>query len=69
VPEGIYGYASDKLDQAHNSYQRNTYKGIRLVSDDYSLYYAVWCTNEKEFYDLKVCEPLVTTGASKESKP
>lgn len=54
VPEGIYGYASDKLDQPHNSFQRNTYKAIRLVSDDYSLYYAVWCTNEKEFYDLKV---------------
>ncbi|CAG7977881.1 unnamed protein product [Penicillium salamii] len=53
VPEGIYGYASDKLDQPHNSYQRNTYKAIRLVSDDYSLYYAVWCTNEQEFYDLK----------------
>ncbi|CAI7597267.1 unnamed protein product [Penicillium viridicatum] len=53
VPEGIYGYASDKLDQPHNSYQRNTYKGIRLVANDYSLYYAVWCTNEKEFFDLK----------------
>ncbi|KAJ5422872.1 Alkaline phosphatase-like alpha/beta/alpha [Penicillium cf. griseofulvum] len=53
VPEGIYGYASDKDDQQHNSYQRNTYKGIRLVADDYSLYYSVWCTNEKEFFDLK----------------
>ncbi|KAJ5493578.1 Alkaline phosphatase-like alpha/beta/alpha, partial [Penicillium fimorum] len=53
VPEGIYGYASDKLGQTHNSYQKNTYKGIRLVADDYSLYYAVWCINEKEFFDLK----------------
>jgi hypothetical protein len=37
----IEGYASDKVDQSHNSYQRNTYKGIRLVADDYSLYYSV----------------------------
>ncbi|KAJ5099938.1 hypothetical protein N7532_006939 [Penicillium argentinense] len=53
VPEGIYGYASDKLQQPHNSYQRNTYKGIRLIAEDYSLYYSVWCTNEKEYFNLK----------------
>lgn len=54
VPEGIYGYASDKQGEPGNSYNDNTYKGIRLISDDYSLYYAVWCTNEVEFYNLKV---------------
>jgi len=54
VPEGIYGYASNKLNEVGNSYKNNTYKGIRLVSDSYSLYYAVWCTNEKELYNLKV---------------
>lgn len=32
----------------------NTYKGLRLVGDDYSIYYSVWCTNEAEFYDVKV---------------
>ncbi|OQD78142.1 hypothetical protein PENDEC_c001G01799 [Penicillium decumbens] len=53
VPEGIYGYASDKDNQVGNSYQNNTYKGVRLISDDYSLYYSVWCTNELEFYNLK----------------
>ncbi|KAJ5912375.1 hypothetical protein N7504_001258 [Penicillium tannophilum] len=53
VPEGIYGYASNKLNEVGNSYKNNTYKGIRLVSDNYSLYYAVWCTNEKELYNLK----------------
>ncbi|KAF4307599.1 Arylsulfatase [Botryosphaeria dothidea] len=31
----------------------NTYKGLRLVGDDYSIYYSVWCTNEAEFYDVK----------------
>ncbi|KAJ6151757.1 hypothetical protein N7470_006885 [Penicillium chermesinum] len=30
----------------------NTYKGLRIVSDDYSLYYSVWCTNEHELYDM-----------------
>ncbi|KIW98608.1 uncharacterized protein Z519_00269 [Cladophialophora bantiana CBS 173.52] len=36
-----------------NYYLNNTYKGLRLVSEGYSLYYAVWCTNETEFYDPK----------------
>ena len=43
-----------ELQQPHNSYEDNTYKAIRLHSDDYSLYYSVWCSNEKEFFDLKV---------------
>jgi hypothetical protein len=30
------------------------------VSDDYSLYYSVWCTNDQEFYNLKV-RTLITT--------
>lgn len=30
----------------------NTYKALRIVSDDYSLYYSVWCTNEHELYDM-----------------
>lgn len=54
VPEGIYGYISNQTDQADNAYNGNTYKGLRLVSDDYSFYYAVYCNNEREFYDLKV---------------
>lgn len=61
VPEGIYGYASNKLNEVGNSYKNNTYKGIRLVSDNYSLYYAVWCTNEKELYNLKVGHLLKST--------
>ena len=30
----------------------NTYKGLRIVADDYSLYYSVWCTNEHELYNM-----------------
>ncbi|KAH7323160.1 sulfatase [Stachybotrys elegans] len=29
-----------------------TYKSVRLISDDYNLYYSVWCTNEHELYDM-----------------
>ena len=47
LPEGKYGA------EIHE-YPNNTYKALRLVGDDYSLYYSVWCTGEKEYYDLKV---------------
>ncbi|KAL4806255.1 alkaline-phosphatase-like protein [Aspergillus unguis] len=53
VPEGIYGYMSNRTGQANNSYEGNTYKGLRLHSDNYSFYYSVWCHNEREFFDLK----------------
>ena len=37
----------------------NTYKALRIIGDDYNLYYSVWCTNEHELYDLKVgTQPL-----------
>jgi N-acetylglucosamine-6-sulfatase len=57
VPVGLYGGRADKNREAgvwENIYPNNTYKGLRLVADDYSLYYSVWCTNETELYDLKV---------------
>ena len=33
----------------------NTYKGVRIVHEDYDLYYSAWCNNEHELYNLKVC--------------
>ncbi|EGP88164.1 uncharacterized protein MYCGRDRAFT_40096 [Zymoseptoria tritici IPO323] len=30
----------------------NTYKALRLIGEGYNLLYTVWCTGEKEFYDL-----------------
>ncbi|KAG9593354.1 Arylsulphatase, partial [Aureobasidium melanogenum] len=49
LPEGKFGIA-----EPHGglSYPNNTYKALRLVSANYSLYYSVWCTGEHEFYDL-----------------
>ena len=32
----------------------STYKAVRIVGDDYGWYYAVWCTNSHELYDMKV---------------
>ncbi|KAL2818147.1 alkaline-phosphatase-like protein [Aspergillus cavernicola] len=61
VPEGIYGYWSNQTDQPGNSFRDNTYKGLRLFSDDYSLYYSVWCIGGREFYNLKD-DPLQTVN-------
>ncbi|KAJ5814704.1 hypothetical protein N7474_006481, partial [Penicillium riverlandense] len=54
VPEGTMGRYSDD----HNpdwgfagAVRNNTYKGLRLIGDGYSLYYSVHCTGEREFYD------------------
>lgn len=32
----------------------NTYKGLRIEAEKYGFYYSVWCTNEKELYDMRV---------------
>jgi hypothetical protein len=42
IGEGTYG------DETPN----NTYKAVRVLSNEYNLYYAVWCNNEHELYDL-----------------
>lgn len=57
LPEGKWGRYGDELDHdigMTTAARNNTYKGLRVVGKDYSLYYSVWCTGEKEFYDLKV---------------
>jgi hypothetical protein len=41
---------SDELDVPAD----NTYKSVRLMGKDYNLYYSVWCTNERELYDMQV---------------
>jgi arylsulfatase A-like enzyme len=35
-------------------YFNNTYKGLRIEAENYGFYYSVWCSNEKELYDMKV---------------
>lgn len=55
VPEGHYGFRSDSRFEAgvmQNIYVNNTYRGLRVVAEGYSLYYSVWCTGERELYDM-----------------
>ena len=32
----------------------NTYKSARILSEEYNLYYSVWCDGGHELYDLSV---------------
>jgi arylsulfatase A-like enzyme len=55
--EGIYGYRGSTYDGGYhgrNLYLNNTYKSVRLVGKDYNLYYSVWCSNAREFYNVQV---------------
>jgi hypothetical protein len=59
IPEGKFGdYGNENMTDGFgfpaHAVGNNTYKGLRIVSDEYSLYYSVWCTNETELYDIKV---------------
>ncbi|KAI6784677.1 uncharacterized protein J7T54_006723 [Emericellopsis cladophorae] len=60
IPEGLWGSYGDAgmIDPGYGSQPsiavgNNTYKAVRVIGEGYSLYYAVWCTNETELYDLK----------------
>lgn len=35
-------------------FANNTYKSVRIIGEEYNLYYSVWCSNEHELYDLTV---------------
>ncbi|KAI5457457.1 alkaline-phosphatase-like protein [Mariannaea sp. PMI_226] len=50
IAEGDVGGFDGKGQRVARS---NTYKGLRIVHEDYNLYYSVWCNNEHELYDLK----------------
>jgi N-acetylglucosamine-6-sulfatase len=39
----------------------NTYKALRVIGQNYNLYYSVWCTNEHELYDMTVLPPSMKT--------
>lgn len=55
IPEGIYGdYGDGGKDHLLSAFRNNTYKGLRLIAEEYSLYYSVWCSGEREYYDVKV---------------
>ena len=45
---GIYSFFGP------GGYHNNTYYSVRIVGNGYNFYYSVWCTNEHEFYEMKV---------------
>lgn len=52
-----WGYASNE-GKVYDWYPKitlnNTYKSVRIASDSYNLLYQVWCSNERELYDLSM---------------
>lgn len=58
IPEGIYGkIGNDSIPEIGGlptAARNNTYKALRVIGEDYSFLYTVWCTGDSEFYDLHV---------------
>ena len=50
APYEVSGF-SDIASKVPNK-NENVYKGVRIFGDNYSYYYSVWCTNQRELYDM-----------------
>lgn len=55
-----WGFALAEGRYGKNVYWNNTYKALRLIGDNYNLYYSVWCSGEHELYNMTV-RPSHTT--------
>lgn len=61
IPEGRWGAYDDPDPPTPGqdwggylvSIRNNTYKGLRLVGENYNIYYSVWCTGDREYYDMR----------------
>ncbi|KAH0428072.1 arylsulfatase [Colletotrichum camelliae] len=62
--EGPWGYFGRNESFVFN----NTYKALRVVSNEYNLYYSVWCNNEHELYDLNTDPGQLKNLLHEESK-
>ncbi|KAK5123454.1 hypothetical protein LTR85_002492 [Meristemomyces frigidus] len=51
IPEGKLGTIRDDPVTGVSA-RNNTYKALRVVGEGYNLLYTVWCTGEREYYDL-----------------
>lgn len=55
--EGIYSPEGEGLEPSGGLIDvlgpNNTYKTVRVISDDFDIAYTVWCTNEHELYDMR----------------
>ncbi|KAJ6036000.1 hypothetical protein N7540_000279 [Penicillium herquei] len=43
-----------RLTVIETLHENNTYKAIRIAGPGYNIYYSIWCTNERELYDMSV---------------
>lgn len=50
ISEADYGFDGGDTKRIFN----NTYKAIRVVGEEYNLYYSIWCSNDHELYDMTV---------------
>ncbi len=50
------GDAGAPIGVSAHSYYNNTYKALRMYTNDYNLYYSTWCTGEREFFDMNADE-------------
>ncbi|KAF9366857.1 hypothetical protein BGX34_003957 [Mortierella sp. NVP85] len=56
------------MENSTGRYDTNTYKSVRLIGHGYNLLYTVWCTGEKEYYDL-VQDPFQVKNLYHKAKP
>ncbi|KAG0002188.1 hypothetical protein BGZ79_003439 [Entomortierella chlamydospora] len=55
------------LENATATFTTNSYKSVRLIGQGYNLLYTIWCTGEKEYYDL-VEDPFQVKNIYKHTK-
>ncbi|KAK8096984.1 Arylsulphatase [Apiospora kogelbergensis] len=69
-----WGFASNEgrlFDGYQRLYFNNTYKALRLAGMEHNLHYQVWCSNERELYDLATDPGQMTNlldGEAKDSR-
>ncbi|KAI1298327.1 hypothetical protein EDD11_006793 [Mortierella claussenii] len=61
-------WSSAFMENSTGRFDTNTYKSVRLIGQGYNLLYTVWCTGEREYYDL-VKDPFQVKNVYKETQP
>ncbi|KAF9347651.1 hypothetical protein BGX26_000883 [Mortierella sp. AD094] len=55
------------MENTTAGFTTNSYKSVRLIGQGYNLLYTIWCTGEKEYYDL-VEDPFQVKNIYKHTK-
>lgn len=71
MPEGKYGWIGNDtypgVGGGPIAARNNTYKALRIIGEGYNLLYTVWCTGEKEYYDVEVDPDQMVNYLGKDS--